>query len=263
MSPPPVDPAETQDLRTEMLRLSSADNFRDVAGDGYLTEDGVRLLTGVLFRSNELQLSHGDAATVAGLGVTDVFDLRESIEVEAHPDIEVPGSRWHHVPVEGIPMTEVADLPSLEAALDTMHRVYRGFVELAGARAAFAELFRSIAASSTPQLFHCTAGKDRTGWAAAVLLRLCGVPEATVHADYLLTNEVDGTRHKYLGLIREHLGEDKVAVYEAVMVADLAYLAEADAAVAEHHGSLEAYVRDGLGLSDAEIAALVGRLRPA
>lgn len=262
MTPPPVDPGETQDLRTEMLRLASADNFRDVAGDGYLAADGVRLRTGVLFRSNELQLSHGDAATVAGLGVVEVFDLRESIEVEAHPDIEVPGASWRHVPVEGIPMTEVADLPSVETALETMRRVYRGFVELPGARAAYADLFRAIAAGEAAQLFHCTAGKDRTGWAAAVLLRLCGVPEETVQADYLLTNEVDGTRHKYLGLIREHLGEDKVEVYEAVMVADLAYLAEADAAVAEHHGSLEAYVRDGLGLSEDEIAALVSRLRP-
>ena len=74
-------------------------------------------------------------------------------------------------------------------------------------------------------LFHCTAGKDRTGWAAALLLHLAGVDDETILEDYLLTNSFSSaTREKYLGLVREHLGADKVDVYERVMVADEAYL---------------------------------------
>lgn len=261
----PLDPGETGELGVELVRLGSADNFRDVAGPGHRTADGVPLRAGVLFRSNELQLSHGDVATLAALGVTDVVDLREAGEVEAHPDAVVPGAAWHHVPVEGIPMSEVVDLPSRAAAVQVMHDVYRAFVEQPGARAAYAALFRRIATAAGPLVFHCTAGKDRTGWAAAVLLRLCGVPEETVRADYLRTNDVDGTRAKYLGLVREHLGEEKVDVYEAVMVADLAYLAAADDALAGRYGDLHGYLVDGLGLAPAEVEALRERLlaRPA
>ncbi len=244
----------------ELTRLASADNFRDVAGTGYPTYDGGRLRTGVLFRSNELQLSDTDAGSLADLGIRDVLDLRDHQEVEAHPDVEVPGATWTHVRVPGIPMDDVATLTSREAGLATMKRVYRIFVEDDGARGAFGDLLTRLAHAEHPQLFHCTAGKDRTGWASALLLRIAGVPEATVLEDYLLTNRFDGTRTKYLAMVREHLGEEKVAVYETVMVADAAYLAEADAAVAEHFGDLAGYLRDGLGLGDGVLSGLRTRL---
>lgn len=244
----------------ELTRLASADNFRDVAGHGYAAADGRRLRTGVLFRSNELQLSDTDAGSLAALGIRDVLDLRDHPEVEAHPDVEVPGATWAHVRIPGIPMDDVATLTSREAGLATMRRVYRIFVEDDGARAAFGDLLGRLAHAEHPQLFHCTAGKDRTGWASALVLRLCGVPDHTVLEDYLLTNRFDGTRAKYLAMVREHLGEDKVAVYETVMVADEAYLAEADAAVAQHFGDLDAYVHDGLGLTPTAVDALRARL---
>jgi protein-tyrosine phosphatase len=86
------------------------------------------------------------------------------------------------------------------------------------------------------------------------------VPEHTVLEDYLLTNRFDGTRAKYLAMVREHLGEEKVGVYETVMVADAAYLAEADAAVAEHFGDLAGYLHDGLGVGDDVLSGLRMRL---
>lgn len=252
---------ERADEGYELTRLASADNFRDVAGPGYLTADGVRLRRGVLFRSNELQLSDVDAGALRDLGIRDVLDLRDHPEVEAHPDAEVPGATWTHVRVPGIPMDDVATLTSRAEGLATMKRVYRVFVEDDGARAAFGELLTVLADAEHPQLFHCTAGKDRTGWASALLLRACGVPEETVLEDYLLTNRFDGTRAKYLAMVREHLGEDKVAVYETVMVADTAYLAEADAAVTEHFGDLEGYLYDGLRITRGTVESLRARLR--
>lgn len=244
----------------ELTRLASADNFRDVAGPGYPTAEGRRLRTGLIFRSNELQLSATDADSLTQLGIRDVLDLRDHPEVEAHPDVEVPGATWTHMRIPGIPMDDVATLTSREAGLATMRRVYRIFVEDHGAREAFGALLTRLAGAEHPQLFHCTAGKDRTGWASALLLRVCGVPEATVLEDYLLTNRFDGTRAKYLAMVREHLGAEKVAVYETVMVADEAYLAEADAAVAQHFGDLEAYLYDGLRLSPETTDTLRARL---
>lgn len=252
---------EQADEGYELTRLASADNFRDVAGTGYLTTDGVRLRTGVLFRSNELQLTDVDAGSLADLGIRELLDLRDHPEVEAHPDVEVPGATWTHVRVPGIPMDDVATLHSRAAGLETMKRVYRVFVEDDGARAAFGELLTRLADGEHPQLFHCTAGKDRTGWGSALVLRVCGVPEETVLDDYLLTNRFDGTRSKYLAMVREHLGEEKVGVYETVMVADAAYLAEADAAVAEHFGDLEGYLYDGLRITRGTVESLRDRLR--
>jgi protein-tyrosine phosphatase len=244
----------------ELVRLASADNFRDVAGveHPYPTADGGVLRRGVLFRSNELQLTDEDARSLAGLGITAVYDLRDQHEIDAHPDVEVPGAVWHHLEVLGIPMDAVRVLDTRSDAIEVMRDVYRQFAETTRARAAFGALLTRIAETDGPQLFHCTAGKDRTGWASVLLLHLAGVADEVIRADYLLTNmHSSGTREKYLGLVREHLGADKVEVYERVMVADEDYLRTAYDAVTATYGDLHGYLRDGLGLGED----ILGRLR--
>ena len=252
------------ELGEELVRLASADNFRDVTGPdaAYVAADGTPLRRGVVYRSNELQLSHADAATIARLGVTAIYDLRTAHEIEAHPDAEVPGATWHHVEVGGIPMVQLEDLTSREAADEVMRSVYCSFVEAPEARAAYAQLFRHIANAEQATLFHCAAGKDRTGWVAALLLHVAGVDDATILEDYLLTNSFStATREKYLGLVREHLGEEKVPVYEVAMLVREDFLREAYAAAESAYGSRDGYLRDGLGLDDDTLARLRSRLR--
>jgi protein-tyrosine phosphatase len=252
-----------EELGEELVRLASADNFRDVTGPdaAYVATDGTPLRRGVAYRSNELQLSHGDAESLGRLGVGTILDLRSAHEVEAHPDVAVPGATWRHLEVKGIPMEAVSDLHDRATAHDVMLQVYRGFVEIDGARSAFAGVLREVADTDGAVQFHCTAGKDRTGWAAALLLHLAGVDDATILEDYLLTNTFSsGTREKYLGLVREHLGEDKVDVYERVMVADSAYLQAGYDAAAAAYGDRTGYLRDGLGLDDDLLARLRDRL---
>lgn len=245
----------------DLLRFASADNFRDVAGPGHPLAGGGRVRTGVVFRSNELQLSDVDATALGRLGVTSVVDLREQHEVDAHPDVEVAGAAWTHLPVAGIPPGTATELPDAAAAHEAMLQVYRGFVTDERARASIGGLLRRVAAATAPVLFHCTAGKDRTGWAAALLLHVAGVAPDVVRADYLLTNERSrGTREKYLGLVAEHLGEDRVATFEPTMVADASYLAAAYAQADASYGSLDGYLRDGLGLDDDVRGALRARL---
>jgi protein-tyrosine phosphatase len=250
-------------LGEELVRLASADNFRDVSGPDapYAGADGRTLRRGVAYRSNELQLSDADVETLGRLGVGAIYDLRTAHEVEAHPDADVPGTRWEHLEVTGIPMDAVSTLADRGTAHEVMQKVYRGFVEVEGARTAFATLLRSIADSDAPVLFHCTAGKDRTGWAAALLLHLAGVDDETILEDYLLTNTFSSaTRGKYLGLVREHLGADKVEVYERVMVADETYLQTAYDSVTAAYGDRLGYLRDGLGLNDATLERLRARM---
>jgi protein-tyrosine phosphatase len=250
-------------LPDELVRLASADNFRDVAGPGagYRTRNGGRVRRGVYFRSNELQLTPEDATSLSDLGITTIHDLRGSMEIEAHPDAEVPGARWHHVEVSGIPMEMVSGLEDADAAVRVMHGVYDAFVRVPQARRSYAELLSELATGPLPQLFHCTAGKDRTGWAAALLLEIAGVDRATILDDYLLTNQFSsGTRTKYLGLIAQHLGDDKVAVYEPTMVVEESYLDTAYATVDELYGSVDGYLADGLGLAPEVLERLLARL---
>ena len=145
-------------------------------------------VAGVFFRSNELQLTTADADALAALGISRIHDLRGQMEIEAHPDVAVPGAVWRHVEVSGIPMELVSGLEDAAAAERVMRQVYDVFVREPGARAAYAELLSELATAPVPQLFHCTAGKDRTGWAAALLLEIAGVERETILADYLLTN---------------------------------------------------------------------------
>lgn len=250
-------------LPHELVRLASADNFRDVAGTGagYPTTSGGHVRRGVFYRSNELQLTDADAGSLADLGITRIHDLRGQMEIEAHPDVEVPGAEWHHVEVSGIPMEMISGLDDAEAAVRVMREVYDVFVRAPEARASYAALLTDLAAGPLPQLFHCTAGKDRTGWAAALLLEIAGVDRATILEDYLLTNTFSSaTRTKYLTLVAEHLGEEKKAVYEPTMLVEEAYLQTAYDAVDELYGSVDAYLRDGLGLDDALVAQLRDRL---
>ena len=248
-------------LGDELLRLGSADNFRDLTGPGHRTADGRLLRPGLVYRSNELALTEEDAVRVAELGVTSIIDLRHGIEIDVHPDTEVLGAAWEHLEIPGIPMDEVVTLEDATRAAEVMHEVYRGFVRHAGARAAFATLLGRIATAEAPLVFHCTAGKDRTGWAAMLALGICGVPEDAVLEDYLATNaRSSGTRDKYLGMVREHMGEVYVEVYEKVMVADERYLAAGLDAVATDYGSVDDYLRSGLGLTDDTLDSLRARL---
>ena len=249
-------------LPDELVRLASADNFRDVAGPGYATRDGGQVRRGVFYRSNELQLTAEDAGSLSDLGIAVIHDLRSSEEIEAHPDAAVDGATWQHVEVTGIPMEMVEGLHDIDSAIRVMRGVYDVFVRSLQARASYSRLLTALATDDVPQLFHCTAGKDRTGWAAALLLEIAGVDRDTIMADYLLTNDVSfATRDKYLALIAEHLGPEKAAVYEPAMLVEESYLRTAYTAADELYGSVEGYLRDGLGLGDDVLARLRERLR--
>ena len=245
----------------EILRLASADNFRDVAGPGYATHDGARVRRGVFFRSNELRLNATDHDAISGLGLRAVLDLRSKLEIERHPDAEVPGAAWHNFDVSGIPMEQVAELRDRRSAVELMDRVYRSFVDSAEALEEFGGLFRQLATGG-PQLFHCTAGKDRTGWVAALLLHIAGVDDPTIESDYLLTNALTGrSRARVEAEIVRLLGAEHLAAFEPTLVADIEYLRSGYEAIEEKYGDRMTYLVDGLGLDDATITDLRSLLR--
>lgn len=126
--------------------------------------------------------------------------------------------------------------------------LYREFVRLPSARSAFRRLFLGLAQpASQPGLFHCTTGKDRTGWAAASLLLLLGVPEEIVVADYLASNEhLRGIFDPALDQF-EAAGGDR-QILEPLTYVRRQYLEAALGEVGRSFGSIEAWFADGLGI---------------
>jgi protein-tyrosine phosphatase len=174
------------------LNLSGATNFRDLGG--YAGLDGRTVRWRRIFRSDHLAgLTPRDTEVLAGLGLARAFDFRGVYERAATP-YELSGVVQHPLPIEP---TVVQSLQAILAAgrdlterdaVEVMRQTYRSFVSDSAMR--FAELFRHLLAGDAPLVFHCTAGKDRTGVAAALILHALGVPRDLVVDDFLLTNTV-------------------------------------------------------------------------
>ena len=260
---------DTPSRSAEPFQLHGIVNLRDAGGQR--SADGRRVRTDVLFRSG--QLDQVDGAGLAELDLATVFDLRGHEEVEAAPDRLPEGVELVHLDVladsrEQI-ATHLADLmtqPKLvEEALrsgvieEHYRSTYRDLVLLDSARAAYATLFRRLASTDRPALFHCTAGKDRTGWAAASLLTLLGVDDATVTEDYLRSSKPVLDSFQAVFDRFAELGGDP-AVLVPVFAVTEEYLQAARDATQQEFGGVEGWFRDGLGLDDSVTDALRDRL---
>ena len=172
------------------LGLKGATNFRDLGG--YAGADGKQVAWRRLFRSDNLhQLSASDAEAIRALRVHRSFDFRGVQERAANP-YALEGIAQTSLAIEPTvvqrmqDMLAAGDAVSPSVAVSLMQETYRGFVEHNANR--FAALFEALLSKDEPLVFHCTAGKDRTGFAAALILHTLGVSEADIMADYLLTN---------------------------------------------------------------------------
>ncbi|MBL8288816.1 MAG: tyrosine-protein phosphatase [Rubrivivax sp.] len=175
-----------------VLPLSGATNFRDLGG--YRGLDGRPLRWRRLFRSEQLgALTAADHEVLAALGVAAAFDFRGVDERAAAP-YAVPGLAQHSLAIEPTVAQHMQAIADSGRTLTgpvvqgLMKDLYRGLVDARAPR--FAEFFAHLLGAEAPLVFHCTAGKDRTGVAAALVLLALGVPRETVMQDYLLTNEV-------------------------------------------------------------------------
>lgn len=226
------------DISERSLNLQGVVNARDAGG--YRTADGRTVRTGLVYRTGELsKATDVDLADLSGRAVKSVHDLRTGFEQQLMGVDRIPaGATAYHNDVIGQAPPEVM-ASTLTAGTD----LYRAFITAPGANQAFADVLRDIAHNEGAVLFHCTAGKDRTGWTSAVLLTILGVDRATVNYDYLLSN-----------YFRNAQADDPMngvvqgALDAAFDQANLSY------------GSFDNYVRDGLGLSADDVAALKAKL---
>lgn len=169
------------------VALTGVANFRDLGG--YPTRDGRTTRWRTMFRADSLgQLTADDLTALRPIGLRTVVDLRTATEIEERGRFPVDDHpvRFHHVSV--IDQTwslDAASVDDLEPA-EFLHRQYSSMLTHSGDR--FADALTVLAdADGVPAVFHCAAGKDRTGLLAALVLGAVGVGRDTIVEDYALT----------------------------------------------------------------------------
>ncbi|CAN5415936.1 tyrosine-protein phosphatase [soil metagenome] len=234
------------------LDLAGATNFRDLGG--YTGHGGRSLRWRRLFRSDHLgALTAEDLQVLGELKVLRVCDFR-GVHERTSAACVISGAQVHSLPIEPTvvqrlsAMLEAGHQPGEAEVVSLMQQTYRDFVRLNTLR--FAELFGHLLASDAPLVFHCTAGKDRTGFAAALILHALGVPREVILHDYLLTNE----------LLKPGRGSHTVPPDIAAVLFRVQepFLAAALHAVDEDHGSLDNYLSSALGMGSAQREQLAG-----
>ena len=221
---------------------------------------------GLIYRSDQLdRLSDADLAAMGALGLSAVADLRTATERARGADRLPRGAAPLVLDVVADSEGSLGgDMRKADAAIaagkgvEMLIEANREFVSLPSARSAYAALLRRLEqAPPGATLYHCTAGKDRTGWATAVILTLLGVPRETVMADYLLSNAYLRAKNEATQAALAKAGTPIPPAYlEQVLTVRPDYLQSAFDEVERRHGSFDAYLRDGLGLTEADIATL-------
>tara|TARA_R110001599_G_scaffold1478_3_gene7318 strand:- start:6968 stop:7876 length:909 start_codon:yes stop_codon:yes gene_type:complete len=256
--------AEREDAR--LLAFEGIHNFRDMGG--YTTEDGHSVAWGRLYRSGHLaNASRSDLQQLQRLQLDTLIDFRSRAEREDEPSRLPEDTTFTQLSIPILDSGNDALIHDLRARIDSddlagfnaddfMLQANRQFAD------EFTPQYRSfmqavLAAEGRPLAWHCTAGKDRTGFAAAILLRILGVPKEQIMADYLASREPSlEARSQDLMLLRVFKGEAAASTVETMLGVDARWLQAGFDEIDARWGSFDAYVRDGLQLTSNDIQNL-------
>ncbi|MEU7140739.1 tyrosine-protein phosphatase [Nocardia sp. NPDC046473] len=252
------------------IALQGAVNTRDIGG--YRTYDGAKTKTGKAIRSDSLEkLTDADVQKLAGLNVKAVIDLRTPGEIQfAGADKAIPGAQAVARPIDDtglfqqmLAVIQTRDPQKQQDALGNgkaeqiMLNMYTTFIGRPESRTAFGQTIKDLANTDKATLYHCTAGKDRTGWLTYVLLRAVGVPEGTARQDYLLSNQYRAAADAALRQQVQQAGlmQNPDLLIPLQEVRD-AYLDAAVNKMEQDYGDLGKFLTKGLGLDAGTILKL-------
>ena len=251
------------------IAIAIVPNMRDLGG--WETREGGRVRSCLLYRSTELNSLQGDDEVIfTGLGIRTIYDLRTEEERKEQPDRVPPGTEYvvcdvlkgsdEAAPAQLLKVTSdpkaAEEMLSGGKAVTLFESAYREAVSLPSALAAYKRLFSDLTDNEhRPALFHCTTGKDRTGWAAASMLMLLGVPDEVVMHEYLLTNEQLLPALKPMFDRFESIGGDPELLMPVFGVRK-EYLEASLDEMRKRFGTIEGYFTEGLGLDEDILQAL-------
>lgn len=244
---------------SRMVALGGGRNFRDLGG--YPSADGRTVRWNRIFRAGSpVALTDADWESLRSTGICAVCDLRTSREREREPFAwsESEGlSYWardYQASFAELRETMNSGFATGDAAKAGMMAGYR---ELPFEQApAYRKLFAFLKGGHLPVLVNCTAGKDRTGMAAALVLTALGVPRSIVVEDYVLTNEILRAEGVMVSRPGGRMSQLPREVVDAIGAADPDYINAALDAIDARHGSVGAYLNDEIGVSPADLHAI-------
>lgn len=250
------------------LNLEAGCNFRDLGG--YLTHDGRRIRPGLLFRSGVMSyLTPRDRERVSSLGIRAICDLRRPKERQTEPshwpDASIRVLCWDQGPDPT--SSNLSQCRTPEEAREAMIELYRAMPLSLEPR--LRGTFQCLAEGNVPLIFHCAAGKDRTGLAAALILHALGVPRETILEDYRLTNQAVNleqflAEHRHAGLGLGNPSHPLVVlpreVRQLMMAAHDSYLETALARIEKDHQSIDDYLEAKLGVDHHQRNAIRERV---
>ncbi len=242
-------------VQQRAIDFEGAHNFRDVGG--YASRFGGRVRWGMVYRAGRLdQLTASDLERFEALGIRTVFDLRNDDERARLPD---PMTSIHVSLVSGMmrdqPPTDFASVIDYDDGIEFMRQLYS--LLLAHAAHEMGLVLAGLAApDQLPALMHCTAGKDRTGVLAALLLELLGVDRETVLDDFELTAELHNPEHTIEAI--GHMTARGISPEAAAgaMTSSRSSMAAALVELDQVYGGAERYILDQAGLSAPQVAQL-------
>lgn len=257
-------------IERHLIPMEGGRNFRDLGG--YQTDDGKQVKSGLLFRSGVLHhLSDADYRKIDALGISTVVDFRATEERQDEPtewkagDVEMLTWDYQMTFGEGDDVLSAFANPDLggpeaEALMGDLYRVM-----LDQQQPHYTAMFDQLTGSDDGLLFHCTAGKDRTGIAAALLLTALGVDRETVIADYTLSETIASLpeHQNSAPALSDEMDESYAflasmspAALDALMGTRRSYIEAALEEMAVRSGSVDAYIREELGVSEQELQQL-------
>jgi len=249
--------AQIADSSVREVKLQGAVNFRDLGG--YKTKDGKKVKMGLLYRSAALNtLTEADVAKIEALHIKYDFDFRGPYEVKTAPDKIPAGTTRIALPAGSENIGDSNYMKNMGKYMKSDSFLVSFYTILTPFKERYMPLFDSLVNNKTnsPMLFHCTAGKDRTGIAAAFILYALGVDEETIFNDYEATNYYRRNENakaiaqmvKYYGL------EEKMATN--MMGAKREYIQSTFATIKAQYGTMDNYLEKVLGLNSKKIKQL-------
>lgn len=256
----PSAPTQTspQTSTSPFVLLEGGRNFRDVGG--YRTVDGHTVKSGVLYRSGSLgSLTPKGQDTVSALNIASIIDLRANEErsQDANDWLGSVQGYWardysmSHGDMGRI--FQAGGPPTAESMKAMMAQAYRTFPKEQAP--SYREMFARLVDGKEPLVVNCTAGKDRTGVAAALVLTALGVPYETVREDFLLSNNAPGM-DSLKGMVGGPLASLPPEVTKPLIGVEPEYLDAAFTQIRQDYGSVESYLEKELGVGPREIAIL-------
>lgn len=246
-------------------------NFRDLGG--ICTVDGRKVLPKRLLRCGDLSTLTEDTMNTLQneYHVSNIVDLRTEKERAKASDRGIPGAVYHVLdffPGEDLMGRGQQATGSREQLLqmqdedflhDYMKKLYAEFITTRSARDAIRQFLQILLETEQgATLFHCSAGKDRTGISTAVILTILGVPKETILEDYLKTNRMRANANQMIidELKGKSVPEGVLKVVEAALSVKKEYLETSYAVAEKEYGSFENYILEGLGISESEQSLL-------